>query len=470
MTTAQAPPPSTKLEYNAWAYPWYAPHGTSPYDYMLAEGGRGSSKTYEISQAIAVKGHWRPLRIVVAREHLKSIDESAKPEIEERIRRLGLHRPDCYRFSRTSIDHANGTHIFFIGLSRLSEEDIKGLAMVDIVWVEEAHRMSHASWDLLRPTIRKDFAQIWATWNNKFRTDAIAKFMLESKDDPLVYHQTVNWRDNAYFTKRNNRDRLRYKKNNPNRYEHFWEGAFDDLSDKQKVLPYALLMVCVDAWDKRPKPRGAFVSAGLDVADTGEDQNSLTLRAGPEMFHVDRWHGSLEFTTSHTARKAGHKAMQEGASRFTYDAVGVGSGIRGPLMEMNPTFTINAAQFGGKVQGEDVPFIRGRSMKTNGQYFFNWAAQAGWALRMRAEMTARLMAGEDDVDPHLCLFIDPSIPNLRDVLAQLAQPEYTDASGKLKIDKQPRDPGEPEPPSPDAYDSAILAFSDDARRGLVART
>ena len=53
---------------------------------------------------------------------------------------MGLMRADCYRVTNTSIDHANGTHIFFIGLSKVSEEDIKGLAFVDILWIEEGHQ------------------------------------------------------------------------------------------------------------------------------------------------------------------------------------------------------------------------------------------------------------------------------------------------------------------------------------------
>ena len=64
------------------------------------------------------------------------------------------------------------------------------------------------------------------------------------------------------------------------------------------------------------------------------------------------------------------------------------------------------------------------------------------------------MNGED-VDPHNCLFINPAIPKLQDVLAQLAQPEWDDSSGKLRIKKQPHEAGEQEPDSPDAYDAAI---------------
>ena len=456
--------PVRQIEYNAWAAPLYYPHGQTPYDYMLAEGGRGSSKTFEVTQALAIKGHQAPLRIAIAREHLKSIDESAKPELEDRMRRLGLLRDDCYRTTKSFIDHKNGTHFFFIGLSKLSEEDIKGLAMVDLVWIEEAHRMSHASWELLVPTIRKDNAQIWATWNPKYRTDAVSKFLTANRHDARVWHAHVTWRDNRYFTARNNRDRLRYKQENPERYPHIWEGHFDDVADKRKVLPYALVEMCMEAWDRRPKPRGAFAEAGLDVADTGDDFNSLVLRAGPEMFHLDKWRGSMKFTPSDTAKRAGRTAVAHSCGWLVYDMGGPGAGIRGPLREAQIPIRHEGAQFGGKVQGPEVLFSR-RPPKSNEEFFANWASQAGWNLRVRAELTQRLVKG-DPIDPATCLFINPEIPHVEDYLAQLAQAEWDDGTGKLKIDKQPHEAGEPEPPSPDDYDATVLAYSRDCRRGL----
>ena len=454
------------LKYNKWAFDLYAPLAESPYDYMFAEGGRGSSKTYELTQALIYKAHFEPLRIAVAREHLKSIDESAKPELEERIKQFGLMGAHGYKTTKTSIDHANGTHIFFIGLSKLSEEDIKGLAMVDILWNEEAHRTSHASWRLLRPTIRKDTAQIWASWNNKYRNDAISKFLKDNKRDPRVWHRHVTYRNNKFFTARNDRDRLRDKAQNPKRYGHIWEGDFDDASEKRKVLPYGLLRLCIDAWPRRPV-RGAFSTAGLDVADTGDDQNALCLRAGPELYFMQLWRGSDTFTTSDSARKAAKICNKYGVGRFMYDAGGVGAGIRGPIREGSPNFAVVGCQFGGAVQAEDVPYIAGRKPKTQKQYFANWASQAGWALRMRADMTQRLMNGED-VPLERCLFINPDLPDLEDVLNEMAQPEW-DADGKLKINKQPRAPGEPKPDSPDSWDAAVLAYSTDARRGLRER-
>ena len=465
MATATRPR-ETVIENNEWAEGLYV--FPSPYDYRIMGGGRGSSKTYEITQALAVNGHDRPIRICVAREHLKSIDESAKPELEDRMRNLGLLRPDCYRTTRTSIDHANGTHIFFIGLSTVSEEDIKGLAMVDILWVEEAHRMSQRSWELVYPTVRKDNAEIWLSFNPQYRHQVAWK-LSQMKDDPLFWIRHLTWRDNIYFTARNNRDRLRDKRDNPLLYDHVWEGQPNDQGAANKILPYGMLRKCVEAWPMRPE-RGAFGIAGFDVADSGKDANVMAMRSGPELFCIERWKGSDEWTISNSARHVAKRAYEEGMRRVDYDDVGVGRGVRGPMREfvkeMGWQLFINGCGFNNKVQGEDVIYTLARPRSiTNKQYFLNWGAQAAMAVRKRVDQTQRLMAGEK-VDPHGCLFINPDIPHLEDHLADMAQAEFHDGTGKLRVDKRPHGPGEAEPDSPDVFDSVRLAFSRDAHRGL----
>ena len=411
------------------------------------------------------------MRIAVAREHKVSIEESAQPELLARASDWGLIRPDCYKATRTAINHANGTHFFFLGLSVVSEEDIKGLAAVDILWIEEAHRMSKASWELVYPTIRKLNAEVWLTFNPKYRTD-VAWQLASRTSDPTYWIRKVTWKDNAAFTPRNNRDRIRDLEENPDRYAHVWEGEPDDTSDEKKVLPYSTLRTCVDAWSKRPSNRGAFSQAGFDVADTGDDQNALAIRSGSELYYLDRWHGRTDYTVSDSTKRVANKCKEHGVTYLYYDGGGPGAGVRGPLRDwMNASghvMSTTPCVFGGTVQAPDIQFIRGSKPYTNGQYFGNWAAQAGWVLRLRAENTRHLMAGEN-IDPDTCLFINPEIPRLEEVLSQMAQPEWNDDTGKMRIKKQPKHPGEPEPPSPDAYDAAILAFSRDARRGLVQR-
>ena len=135
--------------------------------------------------------------------------------------------------------------------------------------------------------------------------------------------------------------------------------------------------------------------------------------------------------------------------------------IPGPRLYANP------CRFGGKVQGEEVLFERARPRSvTNKQFFLNFGSQSAMAIKMRADNTLRLMKGEA-VDPHNCLFINPDILHMDDVLADLSQAEWRDDTGKIKVEKQPHGPGEPEPPSPDRFDSARLAFSYDCRYAVA---
>ena len=78
----------------------------------------------------------------------------------------------------------------------------------------------------------------------------------------------------------------------PDRYAHIWLGECDDEGEARKVLPYAMLQACVDAWERRGDAKG-MLHAGLDVADTGADLNALVARRGPCLLHVESWHGKL---------------------------------------------------------------------------------------------------------------------------------------------------------------------------------
>ena len=179
------------------------------------------------------------------------------------------------------------------------------------------------------------------------------------------------------------------------------------------------------------------------------------------------WSGGAPRPWGETARRVDRLCLDNGTARLYFDAGGPGSGVRSHLSDMGAAvaqpYSWRAIHFGGKVEGEDVEFIRG---VTNKQYFFNRAAQMGWGVRIRANFTVRLLDG-DNVPPERCLFINPAIPRREDFMAQCAQPEWNDDSGKLRIKKQPNEPNQPKPPSPDSYDATILAFSSDSmHRGL----
>ncbi len=59
----------------------------------------------------------------------------------------------------------------------------------------------------------------------------------------------------------------------------------------------------------------------------------------------------------------------------------------------------------------------------NKDFFARRNAQLAWALRLRAQQTARLLDRED-VDVGSCLFVSEGIERLESYLAQLSQPEW----------------------------------------------
>jgi phage terminase large subunit len=61
-----------------------------PVRYRAAHGGRGSAKSHSFAQALILKAAERPLRIGCFREIQKSIRDSVKRLLDDKIRDCGL--------------------------------------------------------------------------------------------------------------------------------------------------------------------------------------------------------------------------------------------------------------------------------------------------------------------------------------------------------------------------------------------
>ena len=353
-----------------------------------------------------------------------------------------------------SIRGQNGSFFGFTGVERTREE-IRGWEDIDIVWFEEAQRMSEATARILYPTIRKPGSEIWVSWNPKERTDFVwRRFILNPRPTDVI--QKVNWHDNPWFPKEANDERVADQKDNPELYAHIWEGEPDDSGAERKILPYKMLDDCVDAFKKGLWGGNGIIDAGLDVADSGDNWNALVARQGACIFHAEKWRSLI---IGETARRAHRYASDSDVSRVFYDAQGVGAGVRSYFAEISPrTYSVRPEMFGGKVKGEKTRFSY---RLTNADFFARRNAQLGWALRLRAQNTKKLLDGED-VNPDLCLFIDPSIPRLDEFMAQLSQPAWEESmTGKTTVKKRDEDEQ-----SPDLYDAAVLSFAQDSVNGL----
>jgi phage terminase large subunit len=85
--------------------------------------------------------------------------------------------------------------------------------------------LSQRSLSLLRPTIRVEGSQIWASWNPRRKGDAIDDFFRSCKPKDAAVVE-VNWRDNPWFSQVLEEERLTDLKLYPDLYDHVWEGGY----------------------------------------------------------------------------------------------------------------------------------------------------------------------------------------------------------------------------------------------------
>ena len=427
-----------------------------PSRYKILYGGRGGGKSWSIAEALVWLASATRTRIVCAREFQNSIAESAKALLEQIIVTYGLL--PFWRVDREKLTHRiTGSIIFFRGLER-NRQSIRGWQDINVVWIEEAHAMVKASWEILKNTIRAPGSEIWFSFNPEDRVAPAWQLVL---DNPInAFIRRINHDENPYFPAVLEAERAKCLRDEPERYAHIWLGQPDDGGGGRKVLPFVTLQRIVDNWDTLKQYAIGRSQAGLDVADQGIDHNALVDREGPAMMNCERWHGG---TLGKTARRAHRFCTDRDAIYLAYDAGGLGAGIRSHLLDIHESqgidYHIVPTNFGGKVQGKLRLFSRSN---TNEQMFARRGGQLAWALRMRAEATMSLLDGEK-VDPEMCLAINPEIINREAFLAELAQPEWEeDRSGRVMIVKAK--PGEP---SPDRYDAAVLSYESDSRNGLT---
>jgi len=151
-----------------------------PTRYKGIWGGRGSGKSHFFAELV-VDEHVssRGMRTLCVREVLKSLKESAKLLIEDKIQALAVGH--LFEVQKDRIKDIYGGFILFEGMQDHNAESIKSFEGFDRCWVEEAQTLSERSLALLRPTIRKSGSEIWFSWNPRRKTDAVDAFLRQPK-------------------------------------------------------------------------------------------------------------------------------------------------------------------------------------------------------------------------------------------------------------------------------------------------
>jgi phage terminase large subunit len=141
-----------------------------PARYLGAYGGRGGGKSHFFGELLVERCLMeRGTLAVCIREVQRTLAQSSKRLIETKIRDLGVG-PD-FRIFHDRIETPGDGLIIFQGMQDSTAESIKSLEGYDIAWIEEGQTLSHRSLALLRPTIRTEGSQIWASWNPRRNCD-----------------------------------------------------------------------------------------------------------------------------------------------------------------------------------------------------------------------------------------------------------------------------------------------------------
>lgn len=204
----------------------YAPL-LEPARYKGAWGGRGSGKSHHFAEQIVARHVHQPgRRTVCIREVQKSLKQSAKKLIEDKLSQFGLGAQHGFDVQREVIHTPGGGIITFTGMQDHTADSVKSLEGFDCAWVEEAQSLSDRSLTLLRPTLRKDSSELWFSWNPQRPTDPVDR-LLRSVDAPTgAVVVRANWSDNPWFPAVLEQERQDCLRLTPERYGHIWEGEY----------------------------------------------------------------------------------------------------------------------------------------------------------------------------------------------------------------------------------------------------
>jgi phage terminase large subunit len=208
-----------------------------PARYKGAYGGRGSGKSHffaglMVEDSLAEPGNFgEGLRSVCIREVQKDLTQSAKLLIEDKLASYGLGEADGFKVFRDVIETPGDGIIIFKGMQDYTAESVKSLEKFKRAWWEEAQTGSATSLGLLRPTIREEGSEIWASWNPRRKNDPI-DMMLRAPTLPTgAVVVRANWSDNPWFPSVLEQERLDCLRDKPDQYDHIWEGGYATVID-----------------------------------------------------------------------------------------------------------------------------------------------------------------------------------------------------------------------------------------------
>ncbi len=233
------------------------------------------------------------------------------------------------------------------------------------------------------------------------------------------------------------------------------------------LIPSEWAQAAVDAHIKLGmEPSGSRYGA-LDVADEGADLCAYAGAYGFLLDYLEEWSGKNS-DTAFTAARAFALAEELDHEWFLYDADGIGSAIRGDARILNDArrqygqraIRVQSFRGSGSVIHPEREDTKGRKNK---DYYQNFKAQAGWALRTRFQKTYRAVVHGEPVSASEIISLSSKLPLLSKLLMELSQPTFQlNGVGKVVIDKTPEGVK-----SPNLYDAVMMRYAPRGKAPMV---
>lgn len=192
--------------------------------YILIVGGRGSAKSWGVSEFLIIKAAFEKKRVLCTREIQNSIKDSVHKLLKDTIIRHNLE--SYFSIQEKNIYSVANSEFIFKGLWNNSQ-GIKSTEGIDYCWIEEGQSVSSVSLETLFPTIRNKDSQIIITFNPTNDNDPVYRDLYlpalngEREDVEII---EMNWSDNPFFPDVL-KDELEWdKKTDYDKYLHKWEG------------------------------------------------------------------------------------------------------------------------------------------------------------------------------------------------------------------------------------------------------
>lgn len=406
-----------------------------PNDIAVLFGGRSSSKTRDTAcQLIRLVDHvGLKMRIMCVRRFQNRIQDSVYTELKWAIGHLGLQA--SYDIQKTTIRHRYGAEFIFYGIERNLEE-VKGTSDIDVLWVEEAEKLTQEQWVVISPTIRKEDSLSILLFNTRFKTDYVWQNFVVNTPPHCVVRQ-INYDENPFLSDKALRDIEVMRDSDEELFEHIYLGV--PLGDSEmSIFKRRWLDACVDAHTILGMEITGRNVIGFDPADDGEDKCATADKINGVFVGVEDWDSNKDELVKNTKQVwADAKRMD---AMISYDTIGVGAFIGGYVKEQNQQNGAKVKHYafhaGGAVMDPDDPSDpTNDNSPLNRIEYLNLKSQAWANTARRAMLTHNAVTRGESISPGDVLSFSSSIGDkkLDSLFTELCIPWWVDSEGKKRV-------------------------------------